>query len=104
MNVDELIKELEVLRTENQHLRTENEALRKDLAVAQEQVATAREIFVQLTTRIERLEGQATKDSHNSSKPPSSDGPKSAVHKTKSLRGKSGKKRSEEHTSELQSR
>jgi transposase len=92
MNVDELIKELDVLRAENRHLRTENEALHKELAVAQEQVATAREIFVQLTARIERLEGQAAKDSHNSSKPPSSDGPKSPVHKTKSLRGKSGKK------------
>lgn len=92
MHVDELLNELDGLRAENRHLRTENEALRTELAVAQEQVATARELFVQLTARIERLEGQAAKDSHNSSKPPSSDGPKSPVHKTKSLRGKSGKK------------
>jgi transposase len=93
MKGDELLKELEGLRTENRRLSQENEALRKELAVAQEQVATAREVFVQLTARIERLEGQAAKDSHNSSKPPSSDGPKSPVQKTKSLRGKSGKYR-----------
>jgi hypothetical protein len=92
MNTDELIKELEVLRTENRLLREENVRLRKEVAVAQEQVATAQEIFVQLTARLERLEGQVAKDSHNSSKAPSSDGPKSPVRKTQSLRGKSGKK------------
>ncbi len=98
MNAEELIKELEVLRSENRRLREDNaslreerESLRKDLAIAQEQVGMAREIFGQLTARIERLEGQAAKDSHNSSKPPSSDGPQSPVRKTQSLRGKSGK-------------
>ena len=55
MNVDELIKELEVLRTENWVLREGNESLRKAVAVAQEQVMTAREVFVQFTARIERL-------------------------------------------------
>lgn len=55
MNVDELIKELEVLRTENWVLHEGNECLRKAVAVAQEQVVTAREVFVQLTARIERL-------------------------------------------------
>lgn len=92
MNKEEVVKELEALRRENQGLREENEALRRALAIAQEQVATAREVFVQLAARIERLEGQAAKDSHNSSKPPSSDGPKSPLRKTTSLRGKSGKK------------
>jgi transposase len=92
MNMDELIKDLAMLRRENQQLREENASLRKALAVAQEQVATAREVFVGLSTRIERLEGQSAKDSHNSSKPPSSNGPSSPVRKTKSLRGKSGKK------------
>src|SRR5258707_13635904 len=66
--------------------------LQKALAVAHEHLATAREVFAQLTARLERLEGQSSKDSHNSSKPPSSDGPKTPVRKTKSLRGKSGKK------------
>jgi transposase len=91
MDRNELVKELERLRSENQQLRTENESLRKEVAVALDQVAIAREVFAQLTARIERLEGQAAKDSHNSSKPPSSDGPKNPVRKTKSLRGKSGK-------------
>lgn len=93
MNVEHLIKDLEALKTENQHLRKENEELRKDLAIAQEQLAVAQEVFAQLSARIERLEGQMGKDSHNSSKPPSSDGPKTVVRKTQSLRGKSGKKR-----------
>lgn len=88
----ELVKELEQLRRENQQLRTENASLRKEVAVALEQVAIAREVFAQLTARIEQLEGQAAKDSHNSSKPPSSDGPQNPVRKTKSLRSKSGKK------------
>ena len=99
MKDSELIKAFEALQQEHQRLRTayerehqENMVLRKDLAVAHEQLATAREVFAQLTARIERLEGQSSKDSHNSSKPPSSDGPQAPVRKTRSLRGKSDKK------------
>ena len=99
MEETELIKAFEALQQEHQCLRIayerehqENTVLRKDLAVAHEQLATAREVFAQLSARIERLEGQISKDSHNSSKPPSSDGPQGPVRKTKSLRGKSGKK------------
>jgi transposase len=44
------------------------------------------------TKRAEKLEDQLKKDSSNSSKPPSSDGPGSKPKKTRSLRGKSGKK------------
>src|SRR5437763_13475079 len=98
MEDTELIKAFEALHQENQRLRIayerqqqENTVLRKELAVAQEQLATAREVFAQLSARIERLESQISKDSHNSSKPPSSDGPKAPVRKTQSLRGKSGK-------------
>jgi transposase len=91
MDRTELVKELERLRSENQQLREENGSLRKEVAVALEQVAIAREVFAQLTARIERLEGQAAKDSHNSSKLLSSDGPASAVRKTKSLCGTSGR-------------
>jgi transposase len=98
MNDTELIQAFEALQQEHQSLRTayerqqqENTALRKELAVAQEQLATAREVFAQLRAHIERLEGQISKDSHNSSKPPSSDGPKAPVRTPKSLRGKSGK-------------
>lgn len=98
MNDTELMQAFEALQQEHHSLRLayegeqqENTALRKELAVAQEHLATAREVFAQLSARIDRLEGQLRKDSHNSSKPPSSDGPKAPVHKTKSLRGKSGK-------------
>ncbi|MCP4551154.1 MAG: IS66 family transposase [Bacteroidetes bacterium] len=45
-----------------------------------------------LTNRIEKLESQLAKDSHNSSKPPSSDGLKKKKRRTKSQRKKSGKK------------
>lgn len=49
------------------------------------------DLILQLVDRIEKLEGQFKKNSHNSSKPPSSDGLKKKK-RTKSLRRKSGKK------------
>jgi transposase len=48
-----------------------------------------REQIAVLLLRVQELEGRLAKDSHNSSKPPASDGLK---RKTKSLRAKSGKK------------
>jgi transposase len=60
---------------ENTQLKAENVALR-------EQVQT-------LLARVRDLEARLGKDSHNSSKPPSSDG---LGRKTRSLRRKSGKK------------
>jgi transposase len=62
-------------------LEAENVALRGQLAEALEQLGQALE-------RIHELEGQLAKDSHNSSKPPSSDGPR---HKPRSRRHKSEK-------------
>src|SRR5438105_12251037 len=78
MNVEELVKALEAQRAENQTLRDD--------------LAKALESLEQANTRIKQLEGQAAKDSHNSSKPPSTNGFKEPVHKTQSLREKSGKK------------
>ena len=50
-------------------LEAENAALREQLAEALEQLTQA-------LGRMHELEGQLAKDSHNSSKPPSSDGPR----------------------------
>ncbi len=58
-------------------------ALRAENAALREQVRA-------LLVRVQELEGQLAEDSHNSSKPPASDGLR---RKTKSLREKSGKKR-----------
>lgn len=62
------------------------EAHLADLAAV---VAQQREQIAQLRAYIRELEGRLAKDSHNSSKPPSSDGLR---RKTKSLRTPSGKK------------
>jgi transposase len=61
---------------EEQALRVENAALREQVQA--------------LLARVQELEGRLAKDSHNSSKPPSSDGLR---RKPKSLRQKSGKQR-----------
>src|SRR5882762_4517534 len=106
MDALELVKELQVQKTENQILRSdlakaleslgqanarikhlegqiaENQILRSDLAKALESLEQA-------NARIKQLEGQVAKDSHNSSKPPSSDGFKGPKRKTRSLREKS---------------
>jgi transposase len=105
----ELIKELEGQRAENQTLRIDlTTALQRleqatarikqlEEQVAQQQalhttLAKALDSLEQAHARIKQLEGHAAKDSHNSSKPPSTDGFKEQVRKTVSLREKSGKK------------
>jgi len=60
----------------------ENVLLKAENAVPREQVKV-------LATRVRELDGRLAKDSHNSSKPPSSDG---LARKTKGLRRRSGKK------------
>jgi transposase len=73
--IEQLQRENGKLRQENGQLRAENEPLREQVG--------------QLGTRLHELEGRVSKDSHNSSKPPSTDG---YAKKTRSLRQKSGKK------------
>lgn len=75
MTLEERIAELEA----------ENAALReqvRELPLLREQIAW-------LTTQVQDLHARLAKDSHNSSKPPSSDG---LARRTKSLRRRSGKK------------
>jgi transposase len=63
-------------------LEQENAELQAKLAEAYQQIA-------HLAERLHQVEGQLAKDSHNSSKPPSSDSP---AHKPRSQRKASGKK------------
>src|SRR5215813_10834774 len=71
----------EALAAENAALRAENGSLRTETASLQEQVQA-------LVARVQELEGRLAKDSHNSSKPPSTDG---LARKPKNLRPRSGK-------------
>src|SRR5215472_10244970 len=59
------------------------------IAQLEAEIERLREQNVALLARVQDLKARLAKDSHNSSKPPSSDGLK---RKTKSLRQKSGKK------------
>jgi transposase len=59
------------------------------IAAQEQQIVALQQLVGQMQARVQELEGRLAKDSHNSSKPPSSDGLK---RKTKSLRQKSGKK------------
>jgi uncharacterized protein DUF6444 len=64
----------------------------EELAALKAENAQQREQIAALLERVRELEAQLAKDSHNSGKPPSSDGLKRQLPRTRSLRRKSGKK------------
>ena len=69
--------------------------LRSQVAATDAQVGELRGVVVVLGDRVMRLEGQAGRDSSNSSKPPSSDSPYTKTSRKatdRSLRGRSGRK------------
>jgi transposase len=66
--------------------------LEEEIAALKVENAALREQVTVLVARVHELEARLAKDSHNSSKPPSSDGLGREARKTKSLRRRSGKK------------
>ena len=86
MNAEERIAEREAKVAE---LLAEKAAWQGEAKELREQLAQALAQIGQLLARVHELEGRGAKDSHSSSKPPSSDG---LARKTRSEREASGKK------------
>jgi transposase len=91
MKEAELLQAFEQLQQAYEQVQTALTEERRLKAEAVAQLTQLQEVVEQLVERVKELEGRLAKDSHNSSKPPSSNGFKEPMRKTQSLRGKSGK-------------
>lgn len=69
-------QKLVAAQAELETLRADNAALREDNAALRAEMGKLREAIEKLQQVLEALQGRLSKDSHNSHKPPSSDGPK----------------------------
>lgn len=90
--IDAFNREMEEVRRENAALREEIATLRREGAASVAEIAALRRENADLREEIASLRGQLSKNSSNSSKPPSSDGLKKPPRIAGSTRGKSGKR------------
>jgi transposase len=87
--ITQLQKENDRLKKEKSDIQIENDRLKKEKSDLEKEKNDLEEENAELKGQVNSLREQLNKDSHNSSKPPSSDGLKK---KPKSLRKSSGKK------------
>ena len=76
------------LQAERAAALAEAERLRSDNTALRNEMAQLREALVRLEKLLEAIQGKLAKDSHNSSKPPSSDGPGAAPRPPKAPTGR----------------
>ena len=79
-------------QAENEALRADNAALREDNAALRLEMTKLREAMEKLQHVLEAIQGKLDQDSHNSHKPPSSDGPKTPPRPPRSTLGQEARR------------